>query len=81
MRLNCWILPVVHLQTADDLQAIFTSLRPFFVTLIFYGLRGRIPSALYIIPFEINWAFFAVTHYVLPWILLPNVLAGTLICL
>lgn len=47
----------------------------------FYGLHGRLPSALYFIPFEINSVSFAPTQCGLPWIPLPNGLAGAWICL
>lgn len=47
----------------------------------FYGLHGRLPSALYFIPFEINSVSFAPTQCGLPWIPLPNGLACTWICL
>lgn len=38
----------------------------------FPGLHGRLPSAHYFIPFEINSVSFAPTHCGLPWIPLPN---------
>lgn len=48
---------------------------------VLHSLHGWLPSSLYFISFEISSVSFAPTQCGLPWILIPNGLACTWICL